>query len=204
MPNSFPSPPSESRSLLVRLIYRFPKGTIWQTRYLCLPAVLILSTYHFSKVECPIWTPLFFFLTGAALWTLLEYLFHRFILHYSATSEAGRALVDRLHVFHHHDPKDQTQVCIPPVLLLVFGLALFGGFTLIPGLAPAAPLFITLGLMSLMVIYDIAHFSTHYMPATHPILVVLKKHHMLHHFQDSTRRFGVTSPFWDWVFKTLN
>ena len=55
----------------------------------------------------------------------------------------------------------------------------------------------------MVAIYDIAHFSAHYMPATNGVLKFLKKHHMLHHFDDHSKRFGVTSPFWDFVFGTF-
>lgn len=30
----------------------------------------------------------------------------------------------------------------------------------------------------------------------------LKKYHLQHHFADYENGFGVTSRFWDWVFKT--
>jgi 4-hydroxysphinganine ceramide fatty acyl 2-hydroxylase len=30
----------------------------------------------------------------------------------------------------------------------------------------------------------------------------LKKYHLRHHFADYQNGFGVTSRFWDWVFKT--
>jgi len=30
----------------------------------------------------------------------------------------------------------------------------------------------------------------------------LKKYHLVHHFKDSDHYFGVTSPFWDWLFET--
>jgi dihydroceramide fatty acyl 2-hydroxylase len=30
----------------------------------------------------------------------------------------------------------------------------------------------------------------------------LRELHMRHHFQDDTRGFGVSAPWWDWVFGT--
>ncbi len=31
----------------------------------------------------------------------------------------------------------------------------------------------------------------------------LKHHHVLHHYQDFTKRFGVSTPLWDYVFGTI-
>ena len=31
---------------------------------------------------------------------------------------------------------------------------------------------------------------------------LLRELHMRHHFQDHTRGFGVSAPFWDYVFRT--
>lgn len=35
-----------------------------------------------------------------------------------------------------------------------------------------------------------------------PFYATLKKYHLEHHFADYNNGFGVTSPFWDWVFGT--
>jgi sterol desaturase/sphingolipid hydroxylase (fatty acid hydroxylase superfamily) len=34
-------------------------------------------------------------------------------------------------------------------------------------------------------------------------LKALRRHHMIHHHAQHDARFGVTTPFWDWVFRTL-
>jgi len=198
-------PPEEKETLLETWIRNFPKGSIWQTRFICLPVMIILSTWAFSTTR---FDTLNFagkagaFLSGVTLWTLLEYVLHRWVLHYHPTTRVGRALLDRLHIFHHDEPKDQTQVCIPPSLIFLQGLVIFGVAIGLVRLPFAPTVFFVSGLMMMMVVYDIAHFSTHYMPASNRLLQVLKKHHMLHHFANHQSRFGVTSPFWDYVFRT--
>lgn len=191
---------------LIHWIYRFPKGSIWKTRYVCFPLALVVSTLLLSHPDAmagdpPFFTRLAWFTLGLVGWTLLEYVFHRWILHFDARSEIGKAIVDRLHVFHHHDPKDQSQVCIPPVLLVFFCFLIYGVFAAL-GANPGSAALVVSGVGLMMVIYDITHFSVHYMTPSNWLLRKLKQQHMLHHFQDGSRRFGVTSPFWDHVFRT--
>jgi sterol desaturase/sphingolipid hydroxylase (fatty acid hydroxylase superfamily) len=31
---------------------------------------------------------------------------------------------------------------------------------------------------------------------------ILRERHMRHHFQDETRGFGISAPYWDDIFKT--
>jgi sterol desaturase/sphingolipid hydroxylase (fatty acid hydroxylase superfamily) len=33
---------------------------------------------------------------------------------------------------------------------------------------------------------------------------MVKHHHILHHFQDPAKRYGVSSPLWDYVFGTMD
>jgi sterol desaturase/sphingolipid hydroxylase (fatty acid hydroxylase superfamily) len=86
--------------------------------------------------------------------------------------------------------------------VLPTGLLLFAFLKGALGFATTPSVFFLAGLMLMLVIYDIAHFSTHYMPASNWLLQALKKQHMLHHFSNDRRRFGVTSPLWDYVFRT--
>lgn len=188
-------------SRLADYIYRIPKGSIWQTRYVCFPLAIVASTLFLSRSDLSGLARAFWFFSGVALWTLLEYVLHRWMLHYSARSLIGRAVVDRLHVLHHHDPKDQTQVCIPPWAFLTF-LSGFLALAFATGIGWERAALLTSGVGLMMALYDITHFSTHYMPATNAWLRLLKKQHMLHHFSDHTKRFGVTSPLWDYVFRT--
>jgi sterol desaturase/sphingolipid hydroxylase (fatty acid hydroxylase superfamily) len=50
--------------------------------------------------------------------------------------------------------------------------------------------------------YDMTHFYIHHYTPRSAYGRRLKKHHMLHHFKDPSRRFGVSNMFWDGVFGT--
>lgn len=189
------------RALLLRAIRRFPKGTIWQTRYICLPTAIVLSTLALADARLSLGTRVSWFLLGVATWSLAEYLLHRFGLHYTARGAVARAFMERMHTAHHQDPKDDTQVCMPFVFLaplwtaILFAIWLLGGGTL------ASVLYMS-GFGLMIVVYDITHYSVHFMKSTNWLLRGLTRHHMLHHCQNDRLRFGVTSPVWDWVFGT--
>lgn len=191
------------RTAILKFIYRFPKGSIWQTRYLILPFLLIVSTLAIVKSPLNLVMGFGYFFAGIFVWTLLEYIIHRWFFHYQPKAELSKAVLDRFHIFHHDDPKDNSQVCLPfvfslPVWAVILGLILvFGG-------GQMASLIFVCGFAMMMTIYDIAHYSAHYMPATNKVLKILKYHHMRHHYHNHNKRFGVTTPFWDYIFRTMD
>ena len=189
------------RSVLFFIAERFPKGSIWQTRYINFPLTLVASTLALTQTGLGLGQRLAWFVLGLAGWTLLEYVLHRWVLHWNPATKLGEAFLKRLHIFHHEAPADQTQVCVPLAMSVPLWLAFYGVLVLLGG-GIEASLIATCGVATMMVIYDLAHFSAHYMPATNGFLKVIKKHHMQHHFSDHTRRFSVTSPVWDYVFRT--
>ncbi|MCM2322727.1 MAG: sterol desaturase family protein, partial [Oligoflexia bacterium] len=50
---------------------------------------------------------------------------------------------------------------------------------------------------------DYTHFAVHHFTPRTRYGKMLKQHHMLHHYVDPEARWGVSSPFWDYVFGTL-
>ena len=51
--------------------------------------------------------------------------------------------------------------------------------------------------------YDLLHYATHHLPMPSPALRWLKRHHLLHHHATPDDRFGVSSPLWDFVLRTM-
>ncbi len=51
-------------------------------------------------------------------------------------------------------------------------------------------------------VYDMTHFYVHHYKPKTRVGKLLRELHMRHHFQDHTRGFGVSAPFWDYVFRT--
>jgi sterol desaturase/sphingolipid hydroxylase (fatty acid hydroxylase superfamily) len=50
--------------------------------------------------------------------------------------------------------------------------------------------------------YDMTHFHLHHGRPRTRLGRLLHEQHMRHHFQDDTRGFGVSAPYWDRVFGT--
>jgi len=150
---------------LIHFIKKMPNGTIWQTRYICLPLTLIASTLAVSHSTLSIIETFFWFFLGVFIWTLLEYILHRWLLHHRAKSILGKTILARLHTHHHKDTKNQGLVCLPIFLTLPIWVNIFILFVLFGGHTHASVL-VTCGIAFMMVIYDICHFSTHYMTAS--------------------------------------
>ncbi|GMU46429.1 MAG: hypothetical protein AMXMBFR26_12110 [Porticoccaceae bacterium] len=134
------------------------------------------------------------------VWTLTEYVLHRFVFHFPARSRAGKWLVFLFHGVHHDAPQDKTRLVMPPagaipIMALIWGL--FGLLIPAPWLQPFLAFFIV-GYLA----YDYLHYATHHFPMRHPLLHRLKQHHMKHHFSGVPARYGVSSPLWDILLRT--
>jgi len=50
--------------------------------------------------------------------------------------------------------------------------------------------------------YDISHYAIHHFNMHSKLWLAIKNHHMLHHYHDEYKGYGVSSPFWDLIFGT--
>ncbi len=146
------------------------------------------------------WTLPLGVLLGLFLWTLDEYVMHRFSFHSKSDHPLIKPYNSGLHLLHHNAPTDVAYVAAPMVLCVPSYAILFGIFYLVAGFDLA--LNMGSGIIIGFLYYEWVHFATHHLPAKTPWMKVLKKQHMTHHFVDSDRYFGVTSTFWDHVFGT--
>ena len=139
-----------------------------------------------------------FFMLGFALWTVTEYFLHRYIFHYEPTSGWGRRLHFIFHGVHHDYPRDAKRLVMPPSASIPLALAFYFLFDLIfsrPQLYSFFPGFVT-GYL----IYDMMHYAMHHYNFKSSLMKKVKQHHMLHHYSDSTKGYGVSSSLWDKIF----
>lgn len=168
--------------------------------FLGIPTVLVMSWIALIREGLGLIHFAGALLAGLFLWTFLEYLLHRFIFHHQAKSAWGKRLHFILHGVHHDYPNDPTRLVMPPTLTIPLGIISFlllWAFLGIP-LAPAVFTGLVFGYMT----YDSVHFMVHHWPMRGPIASAIKRHHMRHHFADPATGYGVSSPLWDWVFRT--
>jgi len=149
------------------------------------------------------WLGFVYFCVGLVLWTLIEYLLHRFILHakqlpYSPFMEMAFIL----HGMHHKTPFDRGRLVFPPFpASIIFGFV-FGLYRTFLSL-PVTCLVLS-GTVIGYVCYDLIHFYLHHGRPSLSYWKQLKKYHYEHHFKDWNTGFGISSKLWDWPFGTLN
>jgi dihydroceramide fatty acyl 2-hydroxylase len=138
---------------------------------------------------------------GLAVWTLTEYWLHRLLFHWQPSFRYGDRLHFIIHGVHHDHPNDPLRLVMPPAVSIPLAALFFWAFTLIFGTPAAYPLFA--GFIAGYLFYDYTHYHVHHHTPTTTLGKRLREQHMRHHFQDHHYGFGVSSPLWDVVFRTL-
>jgi sterol desaturase/sphingolipid hydroxylase (fatty acid hydroxylase superfamily) len=104
------------------------------------------------------------------------------------------------HGVHHDFPNDSKRLVMPPSVSIPLAVLFFAVFRLAfgPGTGPALFGGFTLGYL----IYDTIHYAVHHFSLHGRLMLYLKKKHFRHHYQNSRRDFGVSTPLWDWILRT--
>lgn len=140
------------------------------------------------------------FFAGWLVWTLLEYLLHRFVFHMSAHTPEQRLRAFLMHGYHHEFPEDPMRLVAPPLMSWPIGVII--GLLTHWVVGPELWLYSFAGTATGYIAYDWIHYYTHHFRPTGGPGKWLRSYHMLHHFGDRGSRFGVSSPLWDFVFGT--
>jgi sterol desaturase/sphingolipid hydroxylase (fatty acid hydroxylase superfamily) len=165
---------------------------------LFLPAIVALLVIGLGRAGTL--AALGFAIGGYVFWTLTEYWMHRVVFHFEPEDGLGAKLHWIIHGVHHDHPNDRMRLVMPPsvsVPLAVLFLLLFW-FVLGAMYAPA----FGAGFLAGYLIYDMTHYHVHHHTPRTRAGRRLRELHMRHHFQDDTRGFGVSAPWWDLVFGT--
>jgi sterol desaturase/sphingolipid hydroxylase (fatty acid hydroxylase superfamily) len=134
---------------------------------------------------------------GASLWTLGEYLMHRFAMH----ELRGKGLASREHLRHHAERDSILESWwFAWAGVLGVGAALALGAAQLLGAVGAC---LGIGWVAGYGFYDWIHFRAHRRDVAHPYERWVRRHHFHHHFGAPMRNHGVTIPFWDHVFGTF-
>ena len=64
-----------------------------------------------------------------------------------------------------------------------------------------APFFV--GFVVGYLFYDMSHYALHHVNFKSKFMLDLKQHHMIHHYQEPEKGFGVSTKFWDHVYRTM-
>lgn len=164
------------------------------------PVAVALIIWNFWHQYVPnIWLAALLFVAGALSWTLFEYLAHRYVFHLAGESEGARRFSYRIHGVHHEFPRDHGRLFMPPPIGLTILAILFG---LTHPLLGATTFMLFAGFIMGYVGYAFLHYCMHrYRPP--PMLKFLWRHHLQHHYKCPDLAYGVSSPLWDFVFRTM-
>jgi dihydroceramide fatty acyl 2-hydroxylase len=162
------------------------------------PGIVVLEAWGLSKVS--VLLSLALLIAGYALWTLFEYWLHRIVFHFEPEEGIGARLHWIIHGVHHDHPNDPMRLVMPPSVSIPLGAAVFGLLYLIFGqdYAPGIGAGFFLGYL----VYDMMHYYLHHFRPRGRLGRMLRERHMRHHFQDDTRGFGISAPYWDEIFGT--
>jgi sterol desaturase/sphingolipid hydroxylase (fatty acid hydroxylase superfamily) len=180
-------------------------GTMFQSKFLEVftrtNPILHIITYGSFMAWCfwmnraNLFESILFYLLGMLVWTLKEYLLHRFLFHIPPSR-----FQYIIHGIHHEFPRDKERLLMPPLP----GTIIFLIFLTLWLIILRENVFIFLaGLLSGYLFYTALHFIVHAYKPIKPFKFFWR-HHLKHHnpkFED--KAFGVSTSMWDRVFDTM-
>ena len=128
---------------------------------------------------------------GVLLWPLLEYAVHGWLAH------TFRTFVSPLHGAHHTAP--ERVFTSPLASVPVSGLIWLGATSLL-GLAAGSAL--AAGVVAGFLRYEYRHWRIHFRAPRSEREARRRAHHLAHHFCNARAYYGVSTDFWDRVFRT--
>jgi dihydroceramide fatty acyl 2-hydroxylase len=163
------------------------------------PVILALVAYAATQFDASV--IVLGLAIGYVLWTLTEYLGHRYLFHsvFPLPFGLGPRFQFLIHGVHHIYPSDPLRLVMPPLLSMPIMLIALGVSKLLFGEFYALPL---AGFICGYVLYDCVHYWTHHGRPRTKFGAFVRRLHMLHHFRDAERGFGVHAFWWDYVFGT--
>jgi sterol desaturase/sphingolipid hydroxylase (fatty acid hydroxylase superfamily) len=141
-----------------------------------------------------------YMLLGLFVWTFTEYILHRFVFHYLPKPKWGQRLHFIFHGVHHDYPSDALRLVMPPSASIPLAIAFYYLFR---AMLPVNYIYAFFpGFIVGYLFYDISHYAIHHFNFKANFWKKIKQHHMLHHYQDPTKGYGVSSPLWDKIFRS--
>ena len=137
---------------------------------------------------------------GIVLWTLTEYWLHRLVFHWELDHPIGSRIHFIMHGVHHEHPNDPHRLVMPPSASIPLAAIFLIAYRVVFGVP--AWLAVSAGFLVGYIVYDTMHWYLHHRIPRNRFGRRLRELHLRHHFQDDTRGFGISAPYWDRVFRT--
>ena len=137
---------------------------------------------------------------GVFVWTFTEYNLHRFVFHYQPKSEIGKRIHFLTHGIHHDYPNDSKRLVMVPTISLPLCVFFYTLFYFILGEVYVDGFFA--GYVAAYLFYDITHYGLHHFNFKSKFWLDLKQHHMRHHYLEPDKGYGVSTTFWDLIYRS--
>lgn len=162
------------------------------------PVILALAAAGMSRVGALIAIALM--AAGYFTWTLMEYWVHRAVFHFRPRGPWSASFVWAVHGIHHDHPNDSRRIVAWPVVSVPIGAAAATlAWLVLPG---ATWLPFVAGWGGGYLCYELLHAYLHLGRPRSVLVRRLRARHLRHHFADPRGDFGVSAPYWDYVFGT--
>lgn len=136
-----------------------------------------------------------FFILGIFVWTATEYVLHRYLFHFIPKSQWGLRLHFIFHGVHHDYPRDSKRLVMVPSVSIPLAALFYFLFSLF--LAKVNLYAFFPGFIAGYLAYDMTHYAIHHANFKSTFWKKIKQHHMLHHYDDPSKGYGVSSVLWD-------
>lgn len=163
-----------------------------------IPVIIYFIRKSYVYGEMSVSSIILYFIGGLIFWTFAEYVLHRWIFHFHPKSAFGKRIHFIFHGVHHDYPKDRLRLVMPlsasiPMAAIIYLLF----YLFIPEFILAS---FFAGFLLGYLIYDECHYAMHHANFKSGLFKRIKDHHMLHHYADPEKGFGVSSYIWDVIF----
>lgn len=142
--------------------------------------------------------PMFIF--GLLVWNCFEYLFHRFAFHNRSIPKKIRRYLTNGHLYHHRYPDRLDNLLLPINLTLPVSLGslllMYSAF----GLGNLAWFYT--GLIFGLFSYEFMHYAAHHLPINIFPFNAMRQYHLAHHFKSPKKKFMVSNPLLDYIFRS--
>lgn len=187
------------------VLERLSKTRPWIIYALYIPVCSTMLYYSYAKLDFSSGFIAVLFFLAMLSWTLFEYFTHRYLFHFEASSALGQRLVYIFHGNHHEYPRDKERLFMPPIPSIILAAIVFGFFYAISWLLTGTGIYVFVyypGFISGYLLYVSMHYAIHtYTPPR--FMKKLWRNHLLHHYKYPEKSFGVSTPVWDIIFRTL-
>lgn len=174
------------------------------------PMTVFYTAYGLSVLFCALrsshpFVAIIFCAAGVPIWTFVEYLFHRFVLHGHFAPGKGiirkflHERLDPLHWEHHAHPFDGHHINgelrdLLPLFIVAAPVSFIAPIYTLPVLLA--------GVVQSYVLEEWIHHSVHFYNFRSPYFRYIKRHHFYHHSPKGKELgYGLTNGFWDIVFE---